>query len=399
MIRETFDYEKEYGIVLEGGGAKGAYQIGVWKALMEFGVKIKAVAGVSVGALNGALICMGDYEKAVSIWKNISYSRIMNIDDAEMDKLINRKFKEMNIQAVREESKKVLVSGGIDVTPLRQLLEENIDERKIKESDIEFIMGTFNVSDLKEMDISAKEAEDGYLKDYLMASSNFPLFKNEKILGKTFLDGGVANNVPIDLLIKRGYKNIIVVRIFGPGIEKKVKIPEDVKVFYIAPRIHLCNVLEFDKKKAVRNITLGYYDAVRVFKPLSGIDYYIESTRSEADYLASLLSPEEELIMSMELMKKTSGIYQSSYPRRLLEELYPQLASFFKLEKNWRYEDLYYTLLEYSAKKLRIKKYTIYSELEFCQILRQRILESEQSVENQDDKMKLTLAMIQNYLS
>ena len=42
--------EKEYGIVLEGGGARGAYQIGVWKALREAGMKIKGVAGTSVGA-------------------------------------------------------------------------------------------------------------------------------------------------------------------------------------------------------------------------------------------------------------------------------------------------------------------------------------------------------------
>ena len=76
--------------ILEGGGARGANQIGVWKALMEYGIKIKAVAGVSVGALNGALMCMGDYEKAVSLWTNISYSSIMNIDDDQMDKLMNR---------------------------------------------------------------------------------------------------------------------------------------------------------------------------------------------------------------------------------------------------------------------------------------------------------------------
>ena len=43
MIRERFDFEKEYGLVLEGGGAKGAYQIGVWKAFLECGVKIKGI--------------------------------------------------------------------------------------------------------------------------------------------------------------------------------------------------------------------------------------------------------------------------------------------------------------------------------------------------------------------
>ena len=67
------DLTKEYGIVLEGGGAKGAYQIGAWKALREAGVRIKGIAGASVGSLNGALICMDDLEKAEDIWKNIEY--------------------------------------------------------------------------------------------------------------------------------------------------------------------------------------------------------------------------------------------------------------------------------------------------------------------------------------
>ena len=63
-MKLRIDLEKEYGIVLEGGGARGAYQIGVWKALREAGMKIKGVAGTSVGALNGALICMDDLGKA-----------------------------------------------------------------------------------------------------------------------------------------------------------------------------------------------------------------------------------------------------------------------------------------------------------------------------------------------
>ena len=64
MLTPVIDTSKEYGLVLEGGGAKGAYQIGAWKALKEAGVKINAVAGTSVGALNGALICMDELELA-----------------------------------------------------------------------------------------------------------------------------------------------------------------------------------------------------------------------------------------------------------------------------------------------------------------------------------------------
>ena len=56
-----------YALALEGGGAKGAYQIGAWKALKEAGIRFSAVAGTSVGALNGSLIVMDDMEKAENV--------------------------------------------------------------------------------------------------------------------------------------------------------------------------------------------------------------------------------------------------------------------------------------------------------------------------------------------
>ena len=82
------DVSRPYALALEGGGAKGAYQIGAWKALREAGVKIDAVAGTSVGALNGALIVMGDLEKAEAIWENIRYSQVMDVDDETMSRLL-----------------------------------------------------------------------------------------------------------------------------------------------------------------------------------------------------------------------------------------------------------------------------------------------------------------------
>lgn len=54
----------EYGLVLAGGGVRGAYQIGVWKALKELKIKVSAVSGVSIGAVNGALFVQGSKTKA-----------------------------------------------------------------------------------------------------------------------------------------------------------------------------------------------------------------------------------------------------------------------------------------------------------------------------------------------
>ena len=53
-MNPVIDITREYGLVLDGGGARGAYQIGAWKALTEAGVKVSAVAGTSVGAQGGA---------------------------------------------------------------------------------------------------------------------------------------------------------------------------------------------------------------------------------------------------------------------------------------------------------------------------------------------------------
>ena len=65
-------------LVLSGGGAKGSYQIGVWKALRQLGIKFDLVTGTSSGAINGALIVQGSYFKALSIWNKLNFNNIFN---------------------------------------------------------------------------------------------------------------------------------------------------------------------------------------------------------------------------------------------------------------------------------------------------------------------------------
>jgi NTE family protein len=319
----------------------------------------------------------------------------MKVEDQQMDKLVNHRFKELSLQEVREQGAKFLVGGGIDVTPLKQLLEDIVDERRIKESDIEFLLGTFNLNDRKEVEISAREVEEGCLKDYLLASSSFPVFKNEKLFGKTFLDGGLVNNVPIDMLVNRGYKNIIVVRIFGPGMEKKIKIPEDVNITYIAPKTHLCSVLEFDKKKAVRNINLGYYDTLRLLRPLDGIDYYFAVNLTERECLQALLNIREEQINELLLVNRMEAVSNDSIHRKYIESILPRLAQIFKLDKSWSYKNLYYTLLEYVMKQLRMKKYKTYTIQEAAEEIRSRYKEREQVEGSRDIIIEVMLSALE----
>lgn len=62
---------KKIGLVLAGGGGKGAYQLGVWKFFKEIGLDehIEVVSGTSVGALNAILFSLENYENCEKLWK------------------------------------------------------------------------------------------------------------------------------------------------------------------------------------------------------------------------------------------------------------------------------------------------------------------------------------------
>ena len=113
--------DREYGVVLEGGGAKGAFQIGAWRALSEAGIRIRGISGVSVGALNGALMCMGDLSLAEKLWATIGYSQILG-----------REPESGSLKGTAGELKRFLKERGIDTAPLKSLIRETIDEQKIQ---------------------------------------------------------------------------------------------------------------------------------------------------------------------------------------------------------------------------------------------------------------------------
>jgi len=343
-VKPVIDLTKEYGIVLEGGGARGAYQIGAWRALREAGVKINAIAGTSVGALNGAMMCMGDLEMAEKVWSEVVSSQIMDVDDNWMERFFDR---ETGLGEVLQEAYRHLSDGGINATPLKNLISEVCDEDRIRASDIDFYLLTYSLTDRKELDLSVKDdIPEGLLDDYLLASAYLRIFKNEPLHGKKYMDGGMFNNVPLNSLVDRGYKDIIAIRIYGPGKEPKVKISEDTAVFEIAPRVGLGSLLEFRAKRSQQNMKIGYYDAKRLIYGLIGQIYYIEQSREEWYY--------EKILMCMSEIEKAEA------------------AFLLKLSLGYSDEDLYLAMLEASAKQLRIPKYRIYNEEELEDIVQER---------------------------
>lgn len=359
-MKPVMDLEKEYGLVLEGGGAKGAYQIGVWKAFLEAGVKIKGIAGTSVGGLNGAFICMGSLDAAVHIWENLTYSRIMSIPDKVAEGVIHGT---LNMSERINATMKFLKNGGVDVTPLRELIEGAIDPQVIKASPMELYVTTFNVDEMKEEQINLKEVEDSLVQDYLMATAYMaPVFKVEKLHGVRYIDCGALDNVPIGILLDQGYKDIIVVRIYGVGNTKKVEIPEDVSVREIAPKNSLGSVLEFDGKRSKRNIVRGYLDGMRAIYGLPGLIYYLdeEEVKTEPEYLKWILSVDEETMEKILSMHHQESV-EDLWMRRMTEKILPAIALELKLGTDWNYHWLFLSMLEATAKLCRISKNKIYT--------------------------------------
>ena len=112
--------------------------------------------------------------------------------------------------------------------------------------------------------------------DYLLASSCFPIFKAQKIDDIEFMDGGLYDNIPINMLIEKGYKNIIVADIAGIGVKRKL-IDKNIYLKIISPKENLGGVFEFNHKKIVNNMRLGYLDTMKEFNKMQGHIYYFYS--------------------------------------------------------------------------------------------------------------------------
>ena len=141
-MQPIIDLDKEYGIVLEGGGAKGAYQVGAWQAMREAGVKIKGVAGTSVGALNGAMMCMDDPDRAVKVWSQLTYSQVMDVEDEKMQRLLSGN---VPLWEAVGDMLRTMGEGGLDITPLKNLILEVVDEEKIRESPMELYLSLIHI--------------------------------------------------------------------------------------------------------------------------------------------------------------------------------------------------------------------------------------------------------------
>lgn len=352
-----------YGLVLEGGGTKGAYQIGVYKALIESGIEIGAVAGTSIGALNGAMIAQGDYERAYELWHDITYSMIINANQEDMERMAQLKWDREDISFVKEKLKSLLVDKGFDIGPFKKSLETYIDEDKIRKSKMDFGMVTVNLSELKPIHIFKEDIPKGELKNYLMASSYLPVFKSERIGGKLYLDGGFYDNLPFGMLKDKGYKDLILIRTHAKGLIRKIDLGDSNSII-ISPNEDLGKTLDCDSTRTRYNLQLGYYDGLKAIQGLKGERYYIKANKNKDYYLDYLLKIKEEEIMEIQDILKLPNMF---YKRSLFESIIPKLYSIISMDEEHSYEDLVIHLLEIKAEKLDIQRFKVYDFIELLE--------------------------------
>ena len=261
-----------YCLVLSGGGAKGVYHIGAWKAFKELGLKFEAVVGNSVGALIAGFFAQDDYDGLYSIMSEMGLENFISVPK-ELVKNGEFYIDKDNFKVLEDLEKDILEKQGLDTLPLKKMLEENLNETKIRNSGMDLGIVTVQLKNLEPLEIFIDDMEDGEVLNYLQASATLPGFKSTEIKDKKFIDGGVYDNIPFGVAKARGYKNIIVLDISGIGVNRRPNII-GTNTIYIKNSIKIGSVLDFDPKFLNDYRELGYLDTLKTFGKLEGWNYF-----------------------------------------------------------------------------------------------------------------------------
>lgn len=261
-------------IVLAGGGTKGSYEVGVWRALNELGIDYQIVTGTSIGSINGVFMASGEYERAYTLWDTIRMENMME-DGINLTETLEGMLEQKD--AIRPFLKKYMKNKGADISPFNAFIETMVDEEKLRQSEIDFGLVTTQFPSLKGVELEKREIPQGMLKDYLLASSAiFPLFPMHKIGEETYLDGCYYDNLPIDFAIRLGAEEVIAVDLRTEPVHPNyAKRPY---VTYIRPTRSLGTMMNFDHGLLMDNMEMGYQDAMKKFGRYGGFLYTFSDT-------------------------------------------------------------------------------------------------------------------------
>jgi len=216
-------------LILQGGGALGAFECGVVKALEEERIFPDIVAGVSIGAFNGAIIASNPRcatRALEAFWDELtivtsklspawdSYVAALNVLGGGVPKFFRPRWMSSPLGVTQPPA---LWTSFYDTTPMRELITKYVDFSKLKSSPVRLLISAVDV-ETAELEIFDSFVDD-LTPEHVMASGSLPPgFPWTVIDGKAYWDGGIISNSPLDLLVDRcgpDGKRVFVVDLYG----------------------------------------------------------------------------------------------------------------------------------------------------------------------------------------
>lgn len=368
---------QKVALVLGGGGARGSYHIGVWKALRELEIELDIITGTSVGALNGAVILQGDYELAERMWRELEVNNVVEFELTS---------KPSNFSEYSEILSKFILTAiknrGMSSKPLLALIREYIlKESSIRESRIEFGLTVTEMINRERQIFYLEDIPEGQLELYLLASASlYPAMSSTTIEDKEYIDGGYSENVPVDVALKRNPTHVIIADINTNGKVREYSIPSDVESYHITSKWPLGDMLLFDGNRAEVNIQLGYLDAMKKFGRYKGSWYTFDKISFQEHY--DLFYKELALFLKSSQQHIKDYLLDENNQRFLLEQL--NISWYGRVQK----EKFVYVFHELTGKMFHLQPTKVYTFDEFEKEIREKYEQMTQ-VTSFDDVMSV----------
>ena len=357
---------EKIGFVLEGGGTRGAYQAGAIKALYEAGIKPNVITGTSIGAMNGALLACDKLPRMMELYEEFKPEMLFNLNEDCLACLDATEFSFLDLPQLTKVMFISLREGGIDITPLKELVEKEVDEEVLRKSPIELGVVSLGVPKIAPLELYVEDIAPGKVHEFILASAYLPFFKAEE---RRYLDGMFVDNVPLSLLEKKGpFNHIYILRSHSGEEPRKEWLRKDITV--ISPSRNVGRGFELSIEKIRDNVQMGYYDTIRHLRGYKGQCYCFEALPNFIDeYL------QEKIMERIQKRFSLRGSYDKQ--RFVYEEFIPGVARALGFDTSASYEKIFLKLFETGGQYLGISPYKVYDFHDYVNEIREKLKEKE----------------------
>lgn len=276
------------GLVLAGGGGKGAYELGVWKALDELKLTkyITVFSGTSIGAFNSVLFAMNDMKKADELWEEVTMDKLVPISKSELIKRsIGLYIGGKNLQLAKKFLNYKLEHGAIANDGAIEVVEKYLDFNKIKENNKICYAACTKLSDFSAKYFKINDFDEETGKKIVLASASLPLIYDcTEVLGEKYIDGGIADNIPIQPVYGENCNIIIVVLLSKEAQVDRTLYPNS-KLIVISPENldenTITGTLNLNTDAKRIRIIEGYNDTINKLEPIKELFEYISKEEEE----------------------------------------------------------------------------------------------------------------------